>query len=234
MTLGIRRKQTLLAALLITLLLGRTSLLMANDAPVDSDGDGIPDEQDNLPTLATLPLHWSVQGVEIAWDGVAPGSSSAWNQTNALTLFNRRERGDQPGSRLGASATASPMDRIGNEAEAVNGLPLLGTFGSDEPPWQALQRRRARRFAANPLNGRRGVRVLFAIHFRNFSATDWHLRGLRVPIMAGGRQVTMAYPDSPALAVRGIIFPGGNPWRVYGVNFIATVPAEQTSAFLAA
>ena len=234
MTLGIRRKQTLLAALLISLLLGRAPLLMANDAPVDSDGDGIPDEQDNLPTLATLPLHWSVQGVEIAWDGVAPGSSSAWNQTNALTLFNRRERGDQPGSRLGASATASPMDRIGNEAEAVNGLPLLGTFGSDEPPWQALQRRRARRFAANPLNGRRGVRVLFAIHFRNFSATDWHLRGLRVPIMAGGRQVTMAYPDSPALAVRGIIFPGGNPWRVYGVNFIATVPAEQTSAFLAA
>jgi TPR repeat protein len=234
MTVGIRRTQTLLAALLISLLLGRAALAAAASAPVDSDGDAIPDDQDNLPALATLPLHWSVQGVEIRWEGLPPGPSSAWNQTNALTLFSHRERTDLPGSRPGAGATASPLDRIGNNPDAANGLLRLGTFGSDEPPWQALQRRRAQRFASNPANGVRGVRLLFEIHFRNFSGTDWHLRGLRVPILADGRRMTVAQPELPALAARGVVFPGGNPARVYGVTFVADVPAEQTGALLAA
>ncbi len=232
MTSGIRRHPALLAATLIAVLAWR-SPLRAETLAADSDGDGIPDEQDNLPALATLPLHWSVQGVEIRWEGLPPGSSAAWNQTNALTLYSRRERADMPGARPGAAATAGPLDPAGHGPDAPDGLLRLGTFGSDEPPWQALQRTRARRFAANPAGVGRGVELRFEIHFRNLSWTNWHLRGLRVPVLADGRPVAKARPELPALATRGIVFPGGAPQRVYSVAFVAGVPAEQAGALLA-
>ena len=228
MTAGIRLTQALRAAAFFALLLGQTHLQGAEPAPPDSDGDSIPDAQDNLPALATLPLHWAVQGVEIRWIGLAPGPSSAWNGTNALTLFSHRERGDRPGSRAGAGATASPLDPLREGPAQVNGLARLGLFGSDEVPWQALQRRRARRFAANPAGRGRGVSLRFEVHFRNLSGTDWHLRGLGVPILADGRQVATAQPENPALAARGVVFPGSASPRVYGVAFVAEVPADQT------
>jgi TPR repeat protein len=198
-------------------------ICVADGARSDGDGDGIPDGDDRLPALATVPLHWSVESLTLRLPGDG-GGSRAWNTTNELTLFSARARGDVPGSRAGACATASPLDRPGARAQQGYGIRQLGLFGSGICTWDRPQRLGAEAFLARRPDP---VEIVLEIHFRNLSDTDWVIKELSVPILAGGRKLALARPAQQALFERGIAFPATAAPRVYSLAFVARVPRER-------
>ena len=196
---------------------------------IDSDGDGMPDDQDGMPTLANMPLHWSVQSLTLHWSGAPQGSDTAWDTAERLTIFSQRERSDMPGSRPGACATASPLDGLDGDPARGNGLQMLGTFGSGDLPWKEQQRLRADRFSRNPAGNGRALELIFDVYFRNFSEISWTIKEPQVPLLMGKRRLAMARPVNEALFERGIMLPGALPQRVYSVPFVAIVPPEDVA-----
>ena len=193
---------------------------------IDSDGDGIPDSDDHLPLIATVPLHWSVAALKLRLpDATSTGTS--WGTTNELTLYSRAATALPHGSCKGANATAAPFDWL--EADGFRGYPLaaMGLFGSGVPPWGLLQRLAAESFLANPAARQQGVELLVEVHFRNLSDTDWVIKQLAVPLEAGGRRLAVAYPTATELYERGIAFPATAAPKVYGVSFTARIPHER-------
>ncbi len=213
-----------------------TASLAAGTAAIDSDGDGLPDDRDPLPALATVPLHWSVQAVMVAWEGLSgtPDPAAAWNRADALLIASTRERGDIPGSRPGACATASPLDARAGTSPPDNGIDALSVFGTGEMIWSPQQRLRVRRFAENPAGAGRGVVLVFEMHFRVFSSEAIRLGQLRIPVLLDGRRVAMARPADPGHAERGLVLPGGKPRQVFVVPFQAVVSPRKVKAALRA
>ncbi len=211
----------------ITLLSQAATLEARSLAPhIDSDGDGIPDSDDHLPLIATVPLHWSVAALKLRLpDATSTGTS--WGTTNELTLYSRAATALPHGSCKGANATAAPFDWL--EADGFRGYPLaaMGLFGSGVPPWGLLQRLAAESFLANPAARQQGVELLVEVHFRNLSDTDWVIKQLAVPLEAGGRRLAVAYPTATELYERGIAFPATAAPKVYGVSFTARIPHER-------
>lgn len=198
-------------------------LCAADGAGPDSDGDGMPDADDRLPSLATVPLHWSVQSLTLRRTGVG-GGTRAWNATNELTLVSAHARGNVPGSRAGACATASPLDWIEERTQRGYALRQLGLFGSGACTWELPQRLGAAAFLARQSDA---VELVLEVHFRNLSGTDWTIKELSVPILAGGRRLALARPSQPALFEQGIAFPASPAPRVYSLSFTARVPRER-------
>ena len=200
----------------------------------DSDGDGLLDELDSLPSLATVPVHWSVQSLTLRWAGLAENSAAtggSWSAVASLPIASTRARSDAPGTRRGAGATASPLDWIAGDPAQGNGLLMLGTFGTGTMLWEEQQRIRAQAFARNPAGAGRAVIMSFEIFFRNFSAGDWMFKDLAVPVTsATGRRLAEARPANPAIAAQGVVLPGQRPLAVYSLEFEAMVPAAKTGA----
>ena len=146
-------------------------------APVDSDGDLIPDESDPMPHVANLPLYWSAQGFSISRTSPNPPLSDSWTDSLSLVI----------------SATPASVP-LGKAAQEIKGHPFaaIGLYGSGAFPWGELQRERARKFRDGfRRDGGSSLTLSLSVVFINLTDKPITL-DIGVPVLLGGKKYAVS------------------------------------------
>ncbi len=229
--------------------LDRLEMLMFRD--IDSDGDGVCDTDDPLPSIAQSPIYWSVESLSLAWNpdalraassdsGTAPGDCfmerpvrEEFARDARVTLFSREKwESERPGR-----ASAASVHPFNGLCDGDQRLPLLvrefSLFGSGNVGWNALSAQRvSQAFAVarqvSAVSPDTHIEMRFGMRFVNLSLDPFRCRSIEMPVEVDGREIGVAMPVIAPGLEHGFIVPSNDP-RGLVVEFAMRLDADRAS-----
>ena len=229
--------------------LDRLEMLMFRD--VDSDGDGMSDADDPLPSIALSPLYWFVESLSLAWNPEALRTATAASgtaleesfaerpvreefvRTARVTLFDRAKwESERPGR-----ATAASMHPFNGSSDGQAQLLQLARefslFGSGHVGWNAIASQRASQAfdvarLVSAVSPEFHTELRFRLRFLNLSLDSFRCRSIEIPVEVDGHEIGVAKPVVASGMDHGFIVPSGDP-RGVAVDFSMRLESSRLS-----